>query len=204
MKKKLAYLLILAVAVSFIPTSVFAQATKVKSTTYGVIKSGKTVYCAADTGIYKVKLKKNGKPKSKKKLVKMSKKYGYQDMIKKGKYIYFLKSAAEEKTVICRIKTSGGKVKTLAKMDGLGEYAIKGSKIYYIDEYETDSDDVLTKICCKVMNLDGSSKKDTDILPVQKYKKSNKKGYKLDYTASGNKIIDLLRTPKGKITLGSY
>lgn len=205
MKKKLVYLLILVVAISFIPTSVFAAGTKVKSNTYFVIKSGKTVYCAANSGIYKVKLKKNGKPKSKKKIVKMSRDYTYCDMIKKGKYLYFLKEAgADQKQLICRVKTSGGKVKTLGKMDGEGEYAISGSKIYYIDSYETDSDGMVTKTNCKVMNLNGSSKKDTTTIPVQKWNKTNKKGYKLIYKDTSKGIKDYLKTPKGKISLGIF
>ena len=205
MKKRLVYLLILVVAVAFIPTCVFAAGTKVKSNTYFVIKSGKAVYCAANTGIYKVKLKKNGKPKSKKKLVKMSKKYAYADMIKKGNYLYFLKDAgADSKKVVCRIKTSGGTVQTLAKMDGMGEYAIKDGKIYYIVSYETDSDGMVTKTNCKVMNLDGSSKEVTTIEPVQKHKFKNKKGYTIKTPYSNGKIKEILKTPKGKITLGTF
>ena len=205
MKKKLVYMLILVVAMAFIPTGVFAAGTTVKSTTYDVIKSGKTVYCAANSGIYKVKLNKHGKLKSKKKLVKMSRKYAYTYMIKKGKCLYFVKDAgADSKALICRVKTSGGNVKTLAKMDGMGHYAIKNSKIYYIVSYETDSDGMITKTNCKVMNLDGSSKEDTTMEPVMKLKSTNKKGYKLTYKVSGKKIKDVLKTPKGKITLGSF
>ena len=67
MKKKfLACIMVLAIAVAFMPANTFAASKTATMKAYDqVIKSGNTVYCAGAEGLYKVKVKK-GKVVSKK------------------------------------------------------------------------------------------------------------------------------------------
>ena len=200
MKKKIAaFVLSLAIAVSFMPANTFAASTA-KMTSYDqVIKSGSTVYCAGAEGIYKVKVKK-GKVVSKKRLVD-AESFGaysyYSGMKKKGKYIYTQSSSEGTLFSLVRVRTSNGKCKTLASANDKGEinYAIKKSKIYYKPSYGGAK---------KAMKLNGKNKKKTSVKPVMKHRKSNAKGYKVIMKEKGSRVITYLKTPKGKFRLGSH
>ena len=63
MKKKfLACIMVLAIAVAFMPANTFAASKTATMKAYDqVIKSGNTVYCAGAEGLYKVKVKKGAK-----------------------------------------------------------------------------------------------------------------------------------------------
>ena len=201
MKKKfLACIMVLAIAVAFMPANTFAASKTAKMKAYDqVIKSGNTVYCAGAEGLYKVKVKK-GKVVSKK-LLTRAESFGaysyYSGMKKKGGYIYAQISTEGTSFYLDRIKTKSGAYKTLAGSEDQGPvvYAIKGKKIYY---KATDSK---TK---KVMKLNGKNKKKTSTKPVMKHAKSNAKGYSVIMKAKGDKIVTYLKTPKGKFKLGSH
>ena len=199
MKKKItACILVLAVAVAFMPVSAFA-ASSAKMTAYDqVVKSGNNVYCAGAEGLYKVKVKK-GKVVSKKILVRAESfgAYSYfSGMKKKGKYIYMQTSTEGTPIYLDRVKIKTGKIKTLASANDLGgvDYAIKNGKIYY--KFERGKK--------KVMKLNGKNNKKTSVKPVTKYKKTNAKGYSVIMKEKGTKVTTYLKTPKGKYKLGSH
>ena len=48
------------------------------------------------------------------------------------------------------------------------------------------------------MDLDGKNKKKSSVRAVSKYKKTNKKGYKLHQTHDGKYTREYLKTPKEK------
>lgn len=201
MKKKfLACIMVLAIAVAFMPANTFAASKTAKMKAYDqVIKSGNTVYCAGAEGLYKVKVKK-GKVVSKK-VITRAESFGaysyFKGMKKKGSYIYVQSST--EGTLYCldRIKTKSGACKTLASANDQGPivYAIKGKKIYYKASYSK------TK---KVMKLNGKHKKKTSTKPVMKHSKSNARGYSVIMKEKGDKVVTYLKTPKGKFRLGSH
>jgi len=200
MKKLLACIMVLAVAVSFMPISTFAATKSVKMMTYDqVLKTGSTAYCCGAEGVYRVKLS-NGKVVSKK-LLHKDPSYGdyshCEGMKKKNGYIYYQITSEGTLYYLARVKASGGKYKTLAKLNDQGQvqYAIKGSKIYYKGDYGK------TK---KVMNLNGTGKKKTKVKAVTKHKNSNAKGYKVIMKQKGSKAITYLKTPKGTYKLGSH
>ena len=138
-RRIIAMLMAVILLVVFAPATVFATSDSVSLTGYDqVIKKKNTIYCAGTGGIYKVILK-NGKVKSKKRIVKNECTFApesYQCAMRlKGKYLYFLSGGEGTGGSLCRIKLSGGKVKRLATNIPLSDqnfkYAIKGSKIYY-------------------------------------------------------------------------
>ena len=165
-----------------------------------VVKNGDTVYCSGYGALYKVKLK-NGKVKSKKKLVKIEYCLGsIYNMKRKGNYLYYTRDT--ESGVdgeICRINVVNGKEKQLAVI-GVEEldYAIKGNKIYYY-RYLADIDKGKVKYA---MNLNGNNKKKTLIKPILISKRSNTKGYSVKTVEGANYCKDYLRTPKGTFYLG--
>lgn len=202
MKKILIALFTLILTMILVPAGAFAAEKTVKSTMYEIFKSGKTVFVTGSQGLYKVKLR-NGKPVSKKKLVKPGKDYGFDHFLIKGKYIYFKKSkgSATSKVYLYRVKKTGGKAKKLATMKQFAEVAVK-KKIYYTyPGDETDEDGMVLTTYRKVMKLNGSSKKNTDITAVEKDKYYNVKGYKFAFKATKKYVITYLKTPKGKIAL---
>ena len=197
-KKILACIMVLAIAVSFMPTSAFAGS-KIKMTAYDqVIKSGNTVYCAGARGLYKVTLKK-GKVKKVKVLYSTGRTWfdgsQLEAMKKKGKYIYFIQVTGVD-NLLYRIKTSGKNKKLLALTY---DYAIKGNKIYF---YDSDVDEDEDAENASVMKLNGKSKKRTSKDYVLKTKRSNKAGYKVYSRVKKSYVQDFLITPKGKFYLG--
>lgn len=197
MKRIMMCLMVMAVALAFMPAGSFAASKTIKSTFYNqVIKDGNTAYCAGAGGIYKVRLK-NGKVKSSKLVHEdpATGPYSYvSSMKKKGNYIYF--NSATEGTVdyLMRIKATGGKAKTLLTSNTdawVDAVAIKGKKIYY--KYNGKN---------RVMSLNGKDKKSTSVKAVQKARKSNAKGYRVIIKEKGSYAIDYLKTPKGTYKIG--
>ena len=204
MKKTILITLMLAMVMAVVPTGVFAASKTVKSTMYEIYKSKNAVFVGCNNKLFRVKLK-NGKPVSKKVLFKCSKKKCIDHLILKGKYVYFkvTQGAASSKVYLYRVKKTGGKAKKLATMKNNPSFvAIKGKKIfytYYGDE--TDEDGRILNTYKKVMKLNGSGKKNTDIEAEENDKYYNKKGYKYAFKLNGSKVSYYLKTPKGKILL---
>ena len=200
-KKIIACMLALAVALAFMPASAFA-ASKVKMTCYDyVYKTGKTVYCAGSTGLYKVKVSKKGKVKSVKTLFDVKtvskKQVIVYNMKKKGDYIYFLVEtdvSGEGRPALWRVKTNGKNLKRLA--DGF-EYAIKGKKIYYV----TQDPDTYANIY-HVMKLNGKAKKKAERGVRISVKYGNTKKYKVITSGENGFAVDYLKTPGGTKCLG--
>ena len=200
MKRRIALVMAVLVAVAFMPAMSFAAKT-VKMTDYSdVYKSGKTAYCAGDAGLYKVTLKK-GKVKKVKRLVKMGE-YGWvMSLKKKGKYIYFVEGTNGTVSYICRVKTSGGKAKSLGGGNEMQDYAISGNKIYYSYlDYNDRTDEEY--VAYRQMKLNGKGKKKSSVVPRETTKTSNAKGYKVKSVEKGGYVKDYLKTPKGKFYLG--
>lgn len=199
-KRILICLMVIATAVAFMPTSTFAATNKAKMTSYTVYKTGDTVYCAGDSGIYRVKIK-NGKVKSKKKLVTTGPHSYVYNLKKKGNYLYYMRYTEGTPAYICRVKTSGGKAKVLARLEEAGDFAIKNNKIYYSYydwNYKTNKEIVVKK----VMNLNGKNKKKTKVQAVEKCKSTNANAYKLKSNVKNKYARDYLKTPKGTFYLG--
>lgn len=199
-KKLAACVMAMAIAVSFMPASAFAASKTVSMTAYNqVYKTGSTYYCAGASGIYKVKVK-NGKVKSKKRIVKndwVGGPYSYYDgMKKKGKYLYYRVGSEGTWGTVNRVKLSGGKEKELAITGYHGDYAIKGKKIYF------DKMDDEENVMKRVMKLNGTDKKKTSTKAKIKTKKSNTSGYSMKIKEKGEVVKDYLRTPKGTFYLG--
>ncbi|MBQ9015965.1 MAG: hypothetical protein IJ109_07550 [Firmicutes bacterium] len=197
-KKFIVCLTALVVAVAMMPASAFA-ASKAKMSTYQVIKSGNTVYCAGEgDSIYKVRVK-DGKVKDANKILKadfVMGDYSYVwGMKKKGGYLYYAMGSEGTWSVLYRISTSGGKPKMLAENPGC--FTIKKNKLY-VELYDEDQD----KTRYRVMNLNGKNKKKTSVHPVNTMKESNAKGYSVKYKESGKYIKTYLKTPKGSFYLG--
>ena len=198
MKSKLALCLVVIVAVAFMPASAFADSggKTVKMKVYDdIYKSGNTIYVAAHSGLYKVKVKK-GKVKKVKRLFTRSWHYDLHGMKKKNNYLYFQGAiGAVSLSNLYRIKLSGGKAKEL---DSCRYYAIKGKKIYcYQDENEDD-------VRKWVMKLNGKGKKRTSTSARSIARKTNKKGYRVIVKEKGDYTCDYLKTPKGTYYLGKY
>ena len=207
-KKIIAVLIAVAFLAVFTPMTSFASSGSVKMTGYDqVIKKGNTVYCAGTKGIYKVILK-NGKVKSKKRLITLENIFSPESYLSamklKGKYLYYLASSEGTGGAIERVKTTGGKSKLLATVPLWGDYfvyAIKGSKIYYYKiKYDNDYNVVGTPK--SVMSVNGKNKSKTSKKAVLKHKKSNASGYSVKIKTSGGYYKDYLKTPKGTFYLG--
>lgn len=197
-KKVIVCLTVLVVAVAMMPASAFA-ASKAKMSTYQVIKSGNTVYCAGEgDSIYKVKVK-DGKVTGKKRILKgdfAMGDYSYVwGMKKKGGYLYYVMGSEGTWSELRRISTSGGKSKKLA--ENPGSFAIKKNKLY-VELWDEMNDTVKYR----VMKLNGKNKKKTSVHPVTKKKETNAKGYSVKYKESGKYIKTYLKTPKGSFYLG--
>ncbi|MBQ9015655.1 MAG: hypothetical protein IJ109_05980 [Firmicutes bacterium] len=189
-----AFLVALAVMVSFMPAPAFAG---MKSMTayYQIYKHGKAVYCCAEAGLFKVTVTKAGKVKKIKRLEK-----GFMSWEKKkGKYLYYMKIGKTGAGTLKRVKMSGGKIKTLIGWKEELIAVISGNKIYYA--YFMPGRDRYAK---KVMKLNGKSKKKTRHKPLEKNKRSNAKGYRIinNWSGDGNTIKSYLKTPKGTYYLG--
>ena len=170
-KKFFISMMIVAIAIAFMPVNTFAASKTEKTNFYEVYKSGNTVYCATTKAIYKVKVTEKGKVKSKKKVAKAGEHLYVYHLKKKGKYLYFLAYTEGTASIISRVKANGGKIKTLdgGEIDGV---AIKGKKIYY--SYYSDSG----KLVRKEMKLNGKDKKKTKVKAVSVFKKTNAKAGK--------------------------
>lgn len=207
LKRLVAIAMVFTIAVSLLPLTESYAATKtVSMKVYDqVIKSGNTLYCAGAEGLYKVTLSKSGKVKSKKLLVKGETfgNYSYICGMKKyGNFIYYFSGTEGTVGYFKRVNISTKKQKTLlTENDEVGgvTVAIKNKKIYY--KYDTGKR--------KVMNLNGTSKKNSKITPKMKYLKTNKKGYsvimKEKKRGDGYLVTTYLKTPSGKkYKLGSH
>lgn len=127
---------------------------------------GNYAYTVGNKGLYRVKLK-NKKPVSKKRIAKCGSKTYISHLFVKGNYVYF-KKCNEEKEYLYRVKKGGGKVQKLAAMGSFSEVAFKGKYIYYTyPGEETDQNGMVLYNHRKVMKLDGTNKKDTDITAVE-------------------------------------
>ena len=192
-------IMVLAVAVAFMPVGAFAETQTARMTSYTVCKDGNTVYCAGESGIYKVRFSK-GKVKSKKRLVKSAEYNHIYTLAKKGEYVYFQNWTKGTMSSIKRVKTSGGKAKTLVTVNELYNFAISGKKIYYsYCDYDSNYNEVTH---CMVMNLNGKGKKSTTIQAESTQKTSNAKGYRVNTKKQGKYAKDYLKTPKGTVYLG--
>ncbi len=205
MKKKLtACILILAVAISFMPVSAFAGSSTAKMTAYDqVLKCGSYAYCAGAGALYKVKVK-NGKVVKVKKLVKSygtAGPYSYFEAMKKyGSNIYYREGSEGTTATLHRVNYRTGKHKSLA-MTGYGaDYAIKDKKIYYYKYAEDEYGDVKTPK--RVMDLSGKNKKGTSTKAVLTTKNSNASGYSIKIIKKKGYYRDYLKTPKGTYFLG--
>lgn len=190
-------LTITLVAGCFTTVSFGASKTKKMTVYSNCIKSGKMVYCATGSGVYKV----NVKTKGKKKLCG-----GYNVgclKLYKG-YLYFTNTADSGASNIWRVKTNGKKKKKLANG---GRYAIKGKRIYYYGEsYDKYGD--IKKTFKRSMKRNGKNKKKSKYKVKNTVKKTNKKGYKIVYTykfdENDNQVVRYyLKTPSKKIYLSS-
>ena len=202
-RKVMVCLLTLAVMVSFMPATAFA-ATKSMTVYTEVLKTGNTVYCCSFKGMYKVRIK-NGRPVSKKLIVKSSEKKGYpHGMKKKGKYLYYSLNAGEsDDSPLYRINLSSGKKQKLAK--DVSDYVICGNNLYY--NYYGKADEFGEQpLITKVMKLNGKCKTSTNITIHNRSKLSNAKGYKITYKDITGKynVKEYLKTPKGRIYLCRY
>ena len=197
MKKKLTLILLIAVACAMMPMTASA-ASKVKMKTYSdVVKSGNTVYCTSTLGIWKVKVTKSGKVKSKKWLLSPKKGYSFdiRHMKKKGHYLYYLAQFGGTSRLY-RTNLSTGKRKLVAY--DVVQYVIRKNKIYTV-HFDIETEEYYNR----VMKLNGKSKKKSSVRPVDKLKKSNAKGYSVISRKADNDYEKVyLKTPKGKYYLG--
>ncbi|MBQ6496289.1 MAG: hypothetical protein IJI74_03870 [Firmicutes bacterium] len=202
MKKKIsicviAFITAFVTAIAFMPTTAYAE-TAAKMYEYGAFKDGKTVYCCGETGLYKVKVTSSGKVKSKKRIVKCGLHAYLFSFHKNGKFIYYTQGTEGTTSYVKRVKTNGKENKKLATLeDSMYGFSIDGDKIYY-STYDWDADDEI--FMC--MNLDGSDKQTTTITPNSKFKRTNKKGYKVVIKYDGKYVKEYLKTPKAKKLLG--
>ncbi|MBQ9014923.1 MAG: hypothetical protein IJ109_02280 [Firmicutes bacterium] len=201
LKKLAACIMVMAIAVAFMPTSAFAGSKTVKMTASNkVVINGDYAYCAGASGIYKVKVKK-GKATSIKRLVKNNEVFGaysyYDAMKKKGKYLYYREGGEGTVGYINRVNVSSGKQKSLAMIGFQGDYVIKGKKIYYY-KYDEESDNPPKR----EMKLNGKNKKKSSKKAVLKTRTSNEPGYTVKIREKGDYVRDYLETPKGTYYLG--
>ncbi len=175
MKKKtkfaVTFALVLALLLSSVVTSYAASGTKKMTLYTDVIKSGKYAYCCTYNGIYRVNLKT-------KKVKQILKDDGTFDVnppdsmkLYKG-YIYYT-TAAPMGSTLGRVKTNGKNNRLLAS---IWDYAISKNKIYYTGyDFENENPDGIKR----VMSLNGKNEKKCSYEVINKYKRSNKKGYKV-------------------------
>ena len=162
----------------------YAASKSKKMTVYDqVIKKGNYAYCTGvGRNLYKVNLKTgkvtnlitgNTGPEVHNHVSYVYPIRNVRSMKLKGKYLYYISAQTQGPgEALYRINVNTGKIKRLASTSmGRITYVIKGSKIYYyIDKMDG-------KKRCKVMKLNGKSRKKTSIVPKMKSKKSNVKGY---------------------------
>ena len=194
-RKAIICLLVLFTAVAFMPAKTYAASKTVKSTAYSVYKSGKYIYCTGKSGIYKVKVKK-GKVVSRKQLVRLDGYGSIYSFIKKGKYLYFQLYSTGTPSDLCRVRITGGKMQKLVHFSEDGAFAVKGKKIYYTG-YNGNY-----KYVRKVMNLNGSGKKNTKVTPERSTVESNVLNYESVTKTSGKYYKDYLKTPAKSNYLG--
>lgn len=205
-KRIMSFLMVLLIAVAFLPAQASAASGKVKMTGYDqVLKSGNTVYCAGAEGIYQVGVDNAGKVTSTRLLHRRETMGGYSyfyGMKLKGKYLYVQYMTEGTPYGLSRVHVATGKFKTIATENDKGsvEYAIKGKKIYYKAQDSKKG---------KVMKLNGKSKKKTSSKPKMKHEKSNAYGYTLIITEEElpdyeYRATTYLKTPAGTFKLGSH
>ena len=205
-KRIMSFLLVLMIAVAFLPAEASAASGKVKMTGCDqVLKSGNTVYCAGAEGIYQVSVDNAGKVTSTRLLYRSETMGGYSyyyGMKLKGKYLYAQYMTEGTPFGLGRVHTGTGKFKTLARVNDKGsvEYAIKGKKIYFKAQSSKKG---------KVMKLSGKSKKKTSTKPKMTHKPTNDPGYTLIITEDElpeyeYRVTTYLKTPAGTFRLGSH
>lgn len=210
MKKRLiSALLVFVFTVALMPLSVAEATDTVGRKTYDeVIKCKNTVYCSTYSGIYKVKLK-NNKPVKKTRLVKFSSGCGAMYMIKKGKYIYYLRVGTAAGGNVYRVNVNNGKKKKLTGYLDEGNYTIVNNKLYYskiVWDCDESCDYCYEDYHCHekgyCANLNGTSRLSADIAIKNTGKKTNSKSYRVKYKYKGNYQYDYIKTPKGRFYLG--
>ena len=208
-KRIMSFLLVLMIAVAFLPAEASAASGKVKMTGCDqVLKSGNIVYCAGSEGIYQVGVDNAGRVTNVRMLHRSETMGNYSyfyGMKLKGKYLYAQYMTEGTPFGLCRVHVATGKYKTLASVNDKGsvEYAIKGKKIYFKAKSSKKG---------KVMKLNGKSKKKTSTKPKMIHVNSNDPGYSLIIAEQEISHPDYdeylettyLRTPAGTFKLGSH
>ncbi len=208
-KRIMSFLLVLMIAVAFLPAEASAASGKVKMTGCDqVLKSGNIVYCAGSEGIYQVGVDNAGRVTNVRMLHRSETMGNYSyfyGMKLKGKYLYAQYMTEGTPFGLCRVHVATGKYKTLASVNDKGsvEYAIKGKKIYFKAKSSKKG---------KVMKLNGKSKKKTSTKPKMIHVNSNDPGYSLIIAEQEIPHPDYdeylettyLRTPAGTFKLGSH
>ena len=208
-KRIMSFLMVLMIAVAFLPAEASAASGKVKMTGCDqVLKSGNIVYCAGSEGIYQVGVDNAGRVTNVRMLHRSETMGNYSyfyGMKLKGKYLYAQYMTEGTPFGLCRVHVATGKYKTLASVNDKGsvEYAIKGKKIYFKAKSSKKG---------KVMKLNGKSKKKTSTKPKMIHVNSNDPGYSLIIAEQEITHPDYdeylettyLRTPAGTFKLGSH
>lgn len=172
-----------------------------KMTVYSIIKKGKYVYCVTYNGnLYRVNIK-TGKKKC---IEAHNSPWGETGSgclkIYKG-YLYYGVYGVLGQGTLYRVKTNGKNKKLLES--NVADYAISKNKIYYTKYGERLwEDDSVTKW---YMKLNGKNKKKGKFKVVQKFKRSNVKGYKVKRTKKNGRATEYLICPnRKKIKLCNY
>lgn len=209
-RKTLTVIVALMLVMTFViaPSDTYAASKTVKSTTFNnTLKSGSTVYCTDSNKLYAVDLR-TGAVRT-----LYTGKYGYvTNMKKKGNYLYFNEmSQGVEGGRLNRINLKTAKKQVLAKNNVYPQYAIRGSKIYYVYSKVSNNGNSV-KQYKKVMNLNGKKKKSTKTKIKMTSKLTNANGYfvnsDFDYNSydwsNPAPVHYYLITPTGNYLLATY
>ncbi len=187
------------------PSLTFAKTIAIKATSYeNCIVDGNNVYCIVANSIWKVNLKSAAV----RKVTSVgTSKSEISALGMKGGYLYFVRSDHSDdnlwnqKRWIFRVKKSGKSKKKLTPAISNTTnltYSVKGKKIYYTWQAESDKKSV--KVYKKKMNLNGTGRENTKTKVKYTYKRSNKKGYKVygnyDEYKTYAESLNYLQTPK--------
>lgn len=179
---------------------------KVYMTSYTkVIKDGNTFYCAGARGLYKITLA-DGKIQSKTLIGSvMNPRFGAYtyigNMKRFGNYIYYTIGCEGTLWTMMRANINTGKTQEIGEFNEqiYWGYVIKNNKIYFDDSNYSEHGPVKNLIS---MNLDGSGRKKTSVIPIMKNADSNAGGYSMIFKESNEYALDYLKTPSGTFYLG--
>lgn len=209
MKKRLCVLVLLAVFIcSAFPLlgtdgTAYAAAKPRTMKTYGSIKSGNLVYGIGSSGIYKV----NIKTKKVRRLVKLLENdwISTNSLAKKGNYLYYI-GGGPASSSLYRVNINNAKRKCLfSGVGGVNDREVVGYIIYknkiYVHYLDRNFKHKYT-----IMNLNGTSKKQTKVIVKNKGVRTNNKSYYV-YSTEKNKgghcySYDYLKAAKRRIYLG--